>query len=64
LLEIGIEVIPCPACGWYQSNMIPKARRRHRRWMVYVGQCLTIGLIPVAIIGGIINQSFPVFPHR
>ena len=55
LLEIGIEVIPCPACGWYQSNMIPKARRRHRRWIAYVGQCLTIGLIPVAIIGGIIN---------
>jgi hypothetical protein len=57
LLEIGIEVIPCPACGWYQSNMIPKARRRHRRWIAYVGQCLTIGLIPVAIIGGIINGS-------
>ena len=57
LLEIGMEVIPCPACGWYQSNMIPKVRRRHRRWMVYVGQCLTIGLIPVAIIGGIMNGS-------
>jgi hypothetical protein len=25
--------------------------------MVYFGQCLTIGLIPVAIIGGIINGS-------
>jgi hypothetical protein len=35
LLAIGIEVIPCPACGWYQSGMIPKARRLHRRWMMY-----------------------------
>lgn len=55
LLAVGIEVIPCPACGWYQSHMLPKARRLHRRWMLYVGQCLTIGVIPVAIIGCLIN---------
>lgn len=55
LLAIGIEVIPCPTCGWYQSSMIPKARRLHRRWMLYVGQCLTIGAIPLMIIGGLIN---------
>jgi hypothetical protein len=55
-LYVGIDLVPCPACGWYQRHMIPKARRLHRRWMVYVGQCLTIGLIPVAIIGGIVNH--------
>jgi hypothetical protein len=58
LLAIGIEPVPCPACGWYQSNMIPQVRSLHRRWMVYVGQCLTIGLIPVAVIGLLINR-FP-----
>lgn len=57
-LAVGIEVIPCPACGWYQSSMIPKARRLHRRWMLYVGQCLTIGSIPVAIFGGLVNGIF------
>jgi hypothetical protein len=56
LLAVGIDLVPCPACGLYQSSMIPKARRLHRRWMLYIGQCLTIGLIPVAIIGGIVNH--------
>jgi hypothetical protein len=54
-LRTGIEVIPCPACGWYQAHMLPKARRLHPRWMVYVGGCLTFGLIPVTLIGLAIN---------
>ena len=58
-LTIGVEVIPCPACGWYQSNMIPKARRLHHRWMGYVGSCLTLGLILPAFFGLVINH-FPV----
>ncbi len=55
LLWTEIEAIPCPACGRYQSNMIHEARRRYRRWMLYVGQCLTVGLIPVAVCGGLIT---------
>jgi hypothetical protein len=58
LLAIGVEAIPCPACGWYQSNMIPLAQTRHRRWMLYAGQCLTIGLIPVAAISTSINVTY------
>jgi len=57
LLAIGIEAVPCPACGWYQSDMIPQLRRRHRRWMLHVGQCLTVGLIPVAIFGSLSNAG-------
>jgi hypothetical protein len=38
--------------------MIPKARRLHRRWMLYVGQCLTIGLIPLTLIGVAINGMY------
>jgi hypothetical protein len=57
LLASAVEAVPCPACGWYQSNMIPLARRRHRRWMVHVGQCLTVGLIPVAVLGELIYLS-------
>jgi hypothetical protein len=55
-LDVGIELVPCPACGWYQSSMFPKARRLHGRWMLNLGACLTIGLIPVTIIGGLINH--------
>ncbi len=56
-LAVGIEAIPCPACGWYQSDMIPDARKLHRRWMFDVGLCLTVGLIPVAFIGLLINTD-------
>ena len=58
LLAAGVEAIPCPACGWYQSSMIPLAQRRHCRWMLYAGQCLTIGLIPVVAIGTSINVTY------
>ncbi len=31
--------------------MIPKACRLHRRWMLNVGACLALGVIPIAILG-------------
>jgi rhomboid protease GluP len=34
--------------------MIPRARRLRWRWMLNVGACLTIGLIPFGLIGGIV----------
>jgi hypothetical protein len=59
LLAIAVEAVPCPACGWYQSHMIPEARKQHRRWMVDVGTCLTVGLIPVGILGLWILHEYP-----
>jgi hypothetical protein len=38
--------------------MIPEAQKRHCRWMLYAGQCLTIGLIPVAVISTSINATY------
>ena len=46
-LEHGVDLVPCPECGWYQNNMRAKARRLHRRWMFTTGACLLIILIPV-----------------
>jgi hypothetical protein len=51
LLAIGVEAIPCPACGWYQSDMVPEVRSRHRRGMLYLGQCLTFAVIPMGVVG-------------
>jgi hypothetical protein len=39
--------------------MIPQARKLHRRWMVYAGQCLTVGLIPLAGLGLLIRDAVP-----
>jgi hypothetical protein len=58
LLATGVEAIPCPACGWYQSSMIPLAQTQHCRWMLNAGLCLTIGLIPVAVIPASINATY------
>jgi hypothetical protein len=57
-LERGVDAVPCPACGWYQQDMLLKARSKHRYGMLYTGLCLTIGLIPVAVIGVVINSEF------
>jgi hypothetical protein len=54
-LERSVDPVPCPACGWYQQNMLLKARKEHRSGMLYTGLYVTIGLIPVAIIGAMIN---------
>jgi len=56
-LEQGVDLVPCPVCGWYQRHMIPKAKRQYRRWMLNVGACLTLGLIPLAFIGAFVNAS-------
>lgn len=56
-LENTVDVVPCPNCGWYQDDMVKKARRGYRRWMLSVGACLTLGLVPVAVIGNFINTG-------
>jgi hypothetical protein len=55
LLATEIEPIPCPACGRYQSHMIPEAQSRRARWMLYVGCCLTIGIVPVVVCSGLLT---------
>jgi hypothetical protein len=57
LLERGVDLVPCPKCGWYQANMLPVARRQAYRGMRNAGLCLLIGVIPLALIGGLINAA-------
>jgi hypothetical protein len=45
--------------------MLAKARREHRRWMLYTGIGLTVGLMPVAFLGAVFNsarRSTPAIP--
>jgi hypothetical protein len=37
--------------------MLPEARRRHHRWLLYLGQCLALGPVGPAAVGGMINVS-------
>ena len=29
----GVEVVPCPECGWVQSNMFRRARNQYGKWL-------------------------------
>jgi hypothetical protein len=48
-LAVGIDPVPCPRCGWYQSHMLPEARRRRHPWLRYVAG---LGLAVAVIFGG------------
>jgi hypothetical protein len=56
-LERGVDLVPCPACGWIQKNMIPRVRRAYRRWMLYAGGILIFVPLLVAFIGGVANEG-------
>ena len=33
ILEDGIDIVPCPACGWVQQTMIDDWKKHALRWM-------------------------------
>jgi hypothetical protein len=48
-LERGIDPVPCPFCGLYQSDMIPIIRHRYRGWMRVLGACLILLQFPIGV---------------
>lgn len=50
-LDRAVDLVPCPKCGRFQSNMVQKAQRRRHRWMFIVGLTLTI---TVGTVGGLL----------
>lgn len=63
-LDKAVEVVPCPACGWIQSDMQALARRQYRpRWKI-AGISLLVGLcIPSLMLLGAV-QTGPNEPLR
>jgi hypothetical protein len=52
VLDRAVDPVPCPVCGWYQSNMIPLVRKALYEWMILVAVFLGfIGclLFPVTV---------------
>jgi hypothetical protein len=39
-LETGVDVVPCPDCGWVQAEMAGEARRRAGRPWTWISVCL------------------------
>lgn len=54
LLERAIEPVPCPGCGWMQSEMVREMRRRFARWMIGAG---VVALVVFLMTAGVIYLS-------
>jgi hypothetical protein len=50
-LEVGIEIVPCPSCGWFQKDMVTLARSRHLRSLLYLAMMLITAATIVFLIG-------------
>jgi hypothetical protein len=48
-LEKTCDPVPCPACGWYQQNMVARARYLRYKWM----STLAIAMLPIGLILGL-----------
>jgi len=45
------DPVACPACGWYQADMVKEARKRYRTWMLGLGATLMVlGGAPLLIM--------------
>jgi hypothetical protein len=52
-LERAVVDVPCPACGWYQREMIAVARRRHNRWMAEYSGRIALWLVALIPLTGL-----------
>jgi hypothetical protein len=41
-LAKGVDPVPCPDCGWFQSVMVEEWRGRHFRWIIAAERILAI----------------------
>ena len=42
------DAVSCPACGWYQRNMVRRIKLRIIRWMVFTAFVIPLILIMIA----------------
>jgi hypothetical protein len=57
-LADGFDLVPCPACGWYQSRMVSAARDEKCRWLATAWLiCLSVCIYGVCFAIGIPNEA-------
>jgi hypothetical protein len=51
VLSKEIDPVPCPNCGWFQTHMLAKARKKHLGWMATSATVLfCVALLCVLVI--------------
>lgn len=63
-LEEEQDPVPCPACAWVQSGMIPHARGRYHVWMFYVGFVGAVGAFFWLLVDLFMIDIEPIVPGR
>jgi hypothetical protein len=58
-LDRAVDPVPCPGCGWVQRHMFRPARALHRRGLLVAGGVVAIGVIPLTLVGGLLNALVP-----
>jgi hypothetical protein len=62
-LERAVDPVPCPVCGWYQEHMLPSVRRAYARGWFVAGAGVTVAVLPLAVVGGFLNDRRFQPPH-
>jgi hypothetical protein len=50
LLERGVDPVPCPYCGWMQSDMVREVHRRRYGWLVRLGKRSLLASSPFLLL--------------
>lgn len=43
------DLVPCPACGAYQSRMVASLRRSHKMWIWALAMLLALSAVPIGL---------------
>jgi hypothetical protein len=49
-LADGVEIVPCPACGWIQADMSRELRRRWCGWLRTIGVYGIVSFVSLAVL--------------
>jgi hypothetical protein len=60
-LDREVDLVPCPACGCYQPDMVEVLRRDHLRWLMMVGYVVLCTAIPFLIAGAVLRVPKELF---
>jgi hypothetical protein len=61
-LATGFDLVPCPVCGWYQSAMVRREKRRAGEGL-WIGGVVAAALSPVPLGVALLLLAIALFPN-
>jgi hypothetical protein len=63
-LDRGVEIVPCPKCGWVQADMVKELKRRTGQWLLlHIKIAVAAAAILFAVHVGMRLFATPDEPH-